>query len=248
MVHGAFCGGWVFENFRAPFEAAGHVVLTPDLRGHGVDEPSSAVVGVSMSDYARDIAELARRQPTPPVLVGHSMGGLVAAMAAAKVKVAGLVMLAPSPPWGVAGGSMEEAGSAMALYALGPYWAQAIEPDRFVAKLYSLDKMEAEDGREVARRMRSESGRAMFETLNWWLDPFMTTSVQSGSVTAPVFAAVGDRDLINPSSTVRQTAAKFGAQARVFPGMSHWLVGEPGWDKVAADCLAWMDEALVKAA
>ena len=55
MVHGAFCGGWVFENFRAPFEAAGHVVLTPDLRGHGVDEPSSAVVGVSMSDYARDI-------------------------------------------------------------------------------------------------------------------------------------------------------------------------------------------------
>ena len=88
----------------------------------------------------------------------------------------------------------------------------------------------------------------MFETLNWWLDPFMTTSVQSGSVTAPVFAAVGDRDLINPSSTVRQTAAKFGAQARVFPGMSHWLVGEPGWDKVAADCLAWMDEALVKAA
>ena len=155
MVHGAFCGGWVFENFRAPFEAAGHVVLTPDLRGHGVDEPSSAVVGVSMSDYARDIAELARRQPTPPVLVGHSMGGLVAAMAAAKVKVAGLVMLAPSPPWGVAGGSMEEAGSAMALYALGPYWAQAIEPDRFVAKLYSLDKMDAEDGREVARRMRS---------------------------------------------------------------------------------------------
>ncbi len=248
MVHGAFCGGWVFESFRAPFEAAGYDVLTPDLRGHGADAPASAVVGVSMADYVRDIAELAGRQATPPVLVGHSMGGLVAAMAAAKVKVAGVVMLAPSPPWGIAGGSMEEAGSAVALYALGPYWAQAIEPDRFVAKLYSLDKMGAEDGRKIARRMRSESGRAMFETLNWWLDPFMTTSVPAGSVTAPVFAAVGERDLINPPSTVRQTAAKFGVQARLFPGMSHWLVGEPGWDDVAAACLEWMDEALVEAA
>jgi len=248
MVHGAFCGGWVFEQFRAPFEAAGHRVLTPDLRGHGPGDSAASVVGVSMADYARDIAELARRQPAPPVLIGHSMGGLVAAMAASKVKVAGLVMLAPSPPWGIAGGSMEEAGSALALYALGPYWAQAIEPDRFVAKLYSLDKMGAEDGRDVARRMRSESGRAMFETLNWWLDPFMTTSVPVGSVAAPVFAAVGERDLISPPATVRQTASKLGAEVRMFPGMSHWLVAEPGWEKVAADCLAWLDEALATAA
>jgi ribosomal protein L9 len=26
MVHGAFCGGWTFDAFRAPFEAAGHKV------------------------------------------------------------------------------------------------------------------------------------------------------------------------------------------------------------------------------
>lgn len=246
MVHGAFCGGWVFDRFRAPFEAAGYDVLAPDLRGHGPDQPSSAVVGVSMTDYARDIAVLVRRQASPPVLIGHSMGGLVAAMAAAQAPVAGLMLLAPSPPWGIAGGSMEEAGSALALYALGPFWAQAIEPDRFVAKLYSLDKMEAEDGRAVARRMRAESGRAMFETLNWWLDPFMTTRV--GPVAAPVFAAVGERDLINPPTTVRQMAARLGTQARTFPGMSHWLVGEPGWDGVAAAGLAWLDEALVKAA
>jgi pimeloyl-ACP methyl ester carboxylesterase len=248
MVHGAFCGGWVFERFRAPFEAAGHMVLTPDLRGHGAADPPSAVLGASMADYARDIAELARLQATPPVLVGHSMGGLVAAMAAAKVKIAALVLLAPSPPWGIAGGSLEEAGSAVALYALGPFWAQAIEPDRLVAKLYSLDRMIAEEGREVARRMRPESGRAMFETLNWWLDPFMTTRVPQGSVTVPVFAGVGERDLINPPSTVRQTASKFGVQPRLFSGMSHWLVGEPGWEGVASACLAWLDEALARAA
>lgn len=56
MVHGAFCGGWAFEHFRAPFEAAGFQALAPDLRGHGPDEPTGRVAGVSMSDYADDIA------------------------------------------------------------------------------------------------------------------------------------------------------------------------------------------------
>lgn len=248
MIHGAFCGGWAFEAFRAPFEATGYTVSTPDLRGHGPGDKASAVVGVSMRDYASDIVEVIKAQPRPPVLIGHSMGGLASAMAAAKVPVAALILLAPSPPWGIAGGTLEEAGSAMALYALGPFWAQAIEPDRFVAQLYSLDRMAPEDSRRVVKQMRPESGRAMFETLNWWLDPFMTTAIAHGAVKAPVLTLVGERDLIHPPSTVRQTAAKLGAEVEVFPGMSHWLVAEPGWDRVAAACLAWMADAAAKAA
>ncbi|MFZ5729424.1 MAG: alpha/beta fold hydrolase, partial [Pseudomonadota bacterium] len=59
MIHGAFCGGWTFDAFRRPFEAAGRKVLTPDLRGHGAGEGLQAVVGLSMLDYAHDIADLA---------------------------------------------------------------------------------------------------------------------------------------------------------------------------------------------
>jgi len=241
MIHGAFCGGWAFNAFRKPFEAAGYDVATPNLKGHGPGDPPSAVVGVSMSDYAREVAALIKAYPEPPVVIGHSIGGLVSMMAAAKAPVAGLALLAPSPPWGIVGGTMEEAGSAMALYALGPFWAQAIEPDRFVAKLYSLDRMEPEAGRLVARAMRPESGRAMFETLNWWLDPFMTTRVTPNRISAPVFVAAGERDLIHPAVTVRQTATLLGVEARVFPRMSHWLIGEQGWEDVAAACLGWLE-------
>jgi len=248
FVHGAFCGGWAFEAFRKPFEAAGRRVLAPDLPGHGAEQPSAAVVGLSMSDYARAVVELVRAQPQPPILIGHSLGGLVVQMAAARAPTSGVALLAPSPPWGIAGGTLEEAGSAMALYALGPFWAQAVEPDRFVAGLYSLDRMDPAAARAVSKRMRAESGRAMFETLNWWLDPFMTTNVNTAAIKAPVFAAAGENDLIHPPSTVRQTAAKLGATMEVFAGMSHWLIGEPGWDKVAAACLTWMDSEVVKAA
>jgi pimeloyl-ACP methyl ester carboxylesterase len=239
MVHGAFCGGWVFERFREPFEAAGHRVLTPDLPAH---EPRARgpVAGLSMTDYARHVADICEACETPPILIGHSMGGLVAQLAAARTPVAGLILLAPSPPWGVSGASMEEAVSAVSLYALGPYWLQAIDPDYALAKLYSLDRMELADRAQVFERMVPESGRALWQTLNWWLDPFMATLVPPGAITAPVLAIAGGRDVIHPPATVRQTAARLAADFHVLRGMSHWLPGETGWEDVARICLDWM--------
>jgi len=246
MVHGAFCAGWVFDAFRAPFEAAGHEVLTPDLRGHGAS--SGPVAGVSMLDYAGDIAELAQAQPQPPLLVGHSMGGLVAMLAATRAPVSGLVLLAPSAPWGVAGATMEEAASAFSLYALGPYWLQAIAPDRTIMEKFSLDRAPRAQRDAAAARLTPESGRALWETLNWWLDPFMTTLVPASAIGAPVLALAGGRDLIHPAATVKQTAARLSADFRVLREMSHWLPGEPGWDQAAEICLEWLPSGLRAAA
>ena len=245
MVHGGFCGGWAFDAFRQPFEAAGYDCLAPNLRGHG---DGGKIVGVSMTDFARDIAALIEAQAEPPILIGHSMGGLVAMMAAAKAPVRALMLLAPSPPWGVAGASMEEAASALALHALGPFWLQAVEPDYASARLYSLDRLDKADRQAAFARMTAESGRALWETLNWWLDPFMTTSVAVDRIKAPALVAVGARDMIHPPATVRQTAERLKADFRVFDGMSHWLLAEPGWDTVAKACLEWTAGHLAEAA
>lgn len=232
MVHGAFCGGWTFDAFRKPFEAAGHPVLTPDLVGH--DHGANAT-GLSMSDYARQVSGLVQACEAPPILIGHSMGGLVAQMAASRAKVAKLILLAPSAPWGVQGASLEEAASAVSLYSFGPYWLQAIAPDYGVVRRYSVDKLSRPERRAIFARMTAESGRALWETLNWWLDPFMTTSVSAPG--CPVLAIAGGQDVIHPPATVRQTAARLGGAVEVFPEMSHWLPGEPGWERVAQRCL-----------
>lgn len=237
MVHGAFCGGWTFEHFRRPFEAAGHRVLTPDLPGHGSGENPA---GLSMRDYAEAVVGVCKGLEQPPVLIGHSMGGLVACLVAARTPLTALALLAPSAPWGVSGASMEEAASAMGLYALGPYWLQAAPPDRTLAEQFSLDRLPAAERATIFARMVPESGRALFETLNWWLDPMMTTMV--GPSAAPVLAIAGGRDVIHPPATVRQTAQRLGAAFELFPQMSHWLPGEPGWEDVAAACLTWLGE------
>ena len=95
----------------------------------------------------------------------------------------------------------------------------------------------------ILARMRPESGRAVREVLNWWLDPFMTTSAGAGPLKAPCLVLAGEGDVVHPPATVRQTAQRIGGQYLQLPGMSHWLLGEPGWEEVAEIALGWLEAA-----
>ena len=245
MTHGAFCGGWAFDAFREPFEARGWTVLTPDLPGHA---EGGSVAGLSMSDYARNLARLVADLPEPPVLLGHSMGGLVTQLAARRVPARALVLLAPSPPWGIAGSTLEEAITAFGVHLADPFWAGSVSPDRHLMRHHSLDRTPKARRDAILARLRPESGRAVREVLNWWLDPFMTTSVGVGPLPMPSLAIAGDRDVVHPALTVRQTATRIGATFRVMPGMSHWLIGEEGWEDVAAIALDWLDQVRISSA
>jgi len=248
MVHGAFCGGWVFDRFRTPFEAAGYTVITPDLRGHGAADHAQAVVNLSMKDYVADIAALCASLPEPPVLLGHSMGGLVAQLAARRAAIGALVLLAPSPPWGVASSSIEEAVTAFGVQMMGSFSSGAMEPDPSLMRLYSLDRMPHGERDAVLTRLRAESGLAVRETLNWWLDPFMTTSVGSGPLKVPALVLSGDRDVVHSSATARAVATRLGSSFAAIPGMSHWLVGESGWEQVAERSINWLADAALATA
>ncbi|MBS0363223.1 MAG: alpha/beta hydrolase [Proteobacteria bacterium] len=248
MTHGAFCGGWTFDGFSAPFEAAGFQVLAPDLRGHGADDPADRVVGVSMSDYAADIARVCADLEEPPILLGHSMGGLVALLAARRTPVKALVLLAPSPPWGMMGASFEETATAFGVQVASLFTGGALYPDHGLMRAFSLDRLD-KAGREAAvARLRPESALAVRETLNWWLDPFMTTSLGPGPIGAPALVIAGEGDVVHSPATARAVADRIGAGFRQMPGMSHWLVGEPGWEGVAETALSWLKDDLSSAA
>ena len=244
MMHGAFCGGWAFEAFRGPFEARGWNVIAPDLPGHG---PRGEVAGLSMSEYALSLARLCAELPERPVLLGHSMGGLVCQLAARRVQPQALVLLAPSAPWGVAGSSLEEAITALGVSLADPFWNGAVMPDRGLMRSHGLDRVPRDQRDAILDRLVPESGRAVREVLNWWLDPFMTTSVGVGALPCPSLAIGGDRDVVHPPTTVRQTAERIGGRFLALPGMSHWLIGETGWEGVAETTLDWLESALAPA-
>ena len=240
MVHGAFVGGWSFEKFRTPFEAAGHKVLTPDLRGHGAGQAPEEVVGVSIRDYADDVAALCRSLPTRPILIGHSMGGLVAQLAARRVSPKALVLLAPSPPWGLVGWSVEEAFTAFGAHMASLLSNGAVEPSREVMRGATLNRMTRTEAEPILDRLRPESARAVGETLNWWLDPFMTSSIGSGPLPVRSLVISGEGDQVHPAASGRLVAERIGGEFLSLPEMSHWLPGEPGWEEVAAAALEFI--------
>ncbi len=247
MIHGAFCGGWVFDHWRAAFEAKGYAVHTPTLRYHDRgDDPPTELGKTSVRDYADDIEKLIEGLPSPPILIGHSMGGLIAQMLAARRDVRALVLLAPSAPWGVLPSTPFEFMSAQALYLVGDFWNKILRPTHWIAAANALDLLAPDERDAVFARFVPESGLATFEVLHWPMDFARTTQVDPRDVTCPVLCLVGAKDRVNPPATVRRVASRYGGRARYeeLAGHSHWLIGEPGWEKVAARAAEWLGEVV----
>jgi len=253
FVHGAFCGGWAFDAFRELFEARGFETHAPNLPHHerGADLEQLALTG--LKDYAHAIAHYVRELRAPPVLVGHSLGGLVVQLAAAQIPVAGLVLLAPSAPWGVPPTTLDEHSNHFGLTLLGDYWRRPVPPDYRVARATTLDRLSRDDARRAFARFVPESGRAIREAVQWWMDTSMAGQAPVYRIAAPVLGLAGGKDRVNPSSTVRRVIARFPdgqAHFHEFPEMSHWLVGEPEAPEVAQLTLRWLEarDILPKAA
>ena len=77
LVHGSWCGGWVWQDVRALLEAEGHRVYAPTLSGLA-DRSHLLGGGINLTTHIDDIANLVRWEGLEDiVLVGHSYAGLV---------------------------------------------------------------------------------------------------------------------------------------------------------------------------
>lgn len=96
LIHGAANSSGVWHYWQQALARDGWDSYAIDLRGHGASEPLD-LSNTSMHEYAADVLNLTGQLARRPILVGWSMGGLVAMMAVARGVVA-CVGLAPSMP------------------------------------------------------------------------------------------------------------------------------------------------------
>jgi non-heme chloroperoxidase len=246
MIHGAFCGGWVFDAWRPLFAARGFDVHTPTLRHHEPRGSAEELARTGMRDYVADLETLLNDIDGTPIVIGHSLGGLLAQMLAARGRVRALILLAPSAPRGMFPSTGSEFLAAQALYAEGIFWRKALAPSHWIAAANALDLVPEENRASILRRFVPESGLAMFEVLHWMFDGSRATEVDARAVACPILCLVGARDRINPPATIRRIARRYGGRARYeqLPNHSHWLVGEPGWERIATGSLDWLSRIL----
>lgn len=227
------------------FEAEGYRTLTPTLRYHDI-EPNTrapqALGTTSILDYAKDLEREIAALPEAPVLIGHSMGGLLAQMLAARTRVRAMVLMAPSAPWGVLPSTPWEIAAAQSLFMAGQFWNRPLKPKQWIAATHALDLVPQPQQDEIFSRFVPESGLATFEIMHWGMDIRRASYVEANRVACPTLCIAGAQDRVNPPKTVASVAKRYRDKATYseYKGMSHWLIGEPGWERVAEQSRDWL--------
>jgi pimeloyl-ACP methyl ester carboxylesterase len=93
LIHGAWHGPWMWEEWIPLFREHGYEAEAVTLRGHGPGEKGYRGVGIEA--YRQDLEALIERLPRTPVLVGHSLGGLLIQHLLADRRLPAAVLLAP---------------------------------------------------------------------------------------------------------------------------------------------------------
>lgn len=94
FLHGAGGGGWEWNIWKRVFAAEGFVASAPDLQ-----PLASGLAPTRLADYSSQVREAALAMPAPRVLVGASLGGLLALMNADLADALVLVNPLPPSPW-----------------------------------------------------------------------------------------------------------------------------------------------------
>ena len=103
LVHGSWGSSLMWMNYVQFLSKKGWDVYAPDLRGHGKSKGS--VAGSTMGDYVADVIRaITENKLENPIVIGHSMGGLVGLMYAAFHGAQAVVAIDPSPTKEVRGG------------------------------------------------------------------------------------------------------------------------------------------------
>jgi pimeloyl-ACP methyl ester carboxylesterase len=247
LIHGAFCGGWCFQDFVPALTARGFQCLAPDLPFHvsgPTRDPDPRLAAMSIADYTRAMAELAAGLPEPPVIIGHSTGAIIGQQLAAMGRARALVLLAPGAPWGILPSTDEERALAMGLMQASPFWDKALKPSFEVARGDSLASLSPDAQQRVFDQFSAESGRALFELFFWMFDKRRATAVETAKVACPVLVISGSDDKVISPATARKVAEQYpGATFSEALGRGHFLVMEDGAKGLAERCAEWIAQA-----
>ncbi len=229
FVHGVAHAAWVFqEHWMAQTVARGYPAYALSLRGHGGSAGHRAIGRTLMRDYVHDIMQTITELPQPPVLVGHSMGGLLAQLVAERYPVRALVLLTPAPAhggWSALGKMFRQ----WPLDTLGVIGGRTL-PMRHDTLFAGLDES---TGNRLADRMGRESPIAQYELLR---------RRSLGPITVPVLVLGAQRDALVPARDVARTAARLRVQPVWMRDMGHDVMLDEGWDRALDVVLDWLDE------
>jgi len=253
FIHGLWMHSNTWDPWMKLFSERGYETHNPSWLGDGdtvdasrADPKAVANYGVKAvaDSYAKVIASLKE----PPILIGHSFGGLLAQILLGRGIASAAVAIDPAPMQGVWQLPLS------ALRSSFPVLGNPFNLTRSVSLTYNqfryafanaLPEAEAKD--LYATCTVPSPGRPLFQVATATFNPSSETKVNTSNATrGPLLITAGENDRIVPPVLSKAAFGKY-KQSRVvtdfksFEGRGHSLVVDHGWKEVADYSLAWLE-------
>jgi len=236
FIHGAYAGAWCWkERFLPWFAQRGWAAHAVSLSGHGNSPGRDGLDRLGLDQYVADIVETVATLPAPPILVGHSMGGMVVQKYLERAAAPAVVLMASVPPQGLI-------YSALGLFFTAPQLFVDLnrimgggEPSAdSMRQILFHQPISVENLKRYWKRFQPESHRAL------WDMSFFNLPNTSRVYRAPMLVLGAQYDRLISPGQVKMTANAYGVPPEIFLNMGHAMMLERGWEQVAVRIDEWL--------
>ena len=254
FIHGPWihaCSWQLWEDF---FRAHGYTTYAPGWPGDQDDVEqtrvhSRAVAGVGIDDVVTHYAEIIAGLAAPPILVGHSFGGMVAekllgldrAVAAIAIDAPRVKGVLRAPLWAI------RAALPVLKNRANRYRAISMTREQFRFS-FAHAVSTAESDQLYDRWTIPAPGRPLLEA---GLAPFTPEPLDAAAPDdpdrGPLLLVMVGRDCAVPEAITKATYGLYGDPAAVTDLMEledrgHSLTIDAGWPELADACLVWLEK------
>ena len=248
LIHGYGCAGDVWGPVAERLKAEGYRVEAPTIRSavRTVDGPRAGLAGLTLADYVAEMSALAqtlaKETGKKPLVVGHSMGGLIAQKIAEAGHASALVLFAPASP--------ADARGKPKLSPVFTFLNMALQskPETRAGKMWKtgfkfgvMNVVPASRHDALYATMVHDSGQVLADLAWPDKDPNKAAHVDATKVTVPVLVLAGALDRTTPLDDVQRIGRKYAtADIKIYPNNAHYLIDEPNTMKILDDVIAWL--------
>jgi non-heme chloroperoxidase len=255
LIHGLWMTPKSWNTWAERFRAQGHEVIVPGWPGiddRTVDDirrDPSALKGIGLKQIADNYERIIRALPVKPIIMGHSFGGVLTQMLADRGLGAAYVGVAPGQTAGVTALPLSTLWTGTPILS-NPFGRNGAKPlsKRHFHFTFGNDLSRAASDALWEEYAVNSYNRVFFEGVTSVLN-------EKGGVThvdyaradrAPLLLIAGEIDHVVPPAIVRAIEKKYrasGSPAIVdyieYPGRTHRLVSQDGWEQIADHALTW---------
>ncbi len=248
LIHGMWSTPATFDRLRPALEAAGHATHAPSLLFHDRPPglpPAPGLRALPIRAYVDQLEAEALKLGAPPIILGHSMGCVLAQMLAQRIDHAGLVLLSPAGTANSQSLSLDPFKTLKNVILKWGWWDEPTLCDEAGARWGIFNGVPEAVTRAEIDALVWDSGHVLAEMA---LPALFgnTTRVDYARLNQPALVLVGTEDRITPPGIARATARNLngGNGGKVdyheLPGAPHWLFWGELEQQVAGMVVEWL--------